>query len=84
MYAIEQISQENWYWTAKSFKKLNPQFKYDFNSNLPLMIVNLIIVKMVKLLWYLFFFACISGINAIFIRISLKCSSIMIFPLIYL
>lgn len=84
IFAIELVSQENWYWTSRTFKKLNPQFKYDFNSNIPLMITELIILKIAKLAWYLFVFACISGINGMFIRVSLKCSAIMIFPMIYI
>ncbi len=45
IYAIELVSQENWYWSSRTFKQLNPQYKFEFNSNFPLMITELILVK---------------------------------------
>jgi surface polysaccharide O-acyltransferase-like enzyme len=46
------------------------------------MVQNLIQSKILNFFWYLFVFACISLINALFIRISLKGSVLMIFPMI--
>jgi hypothetical protein len=84
IYVVELVSQENWYWSSNTFKNLNPQLKYDFKNNYPLMLVDLIIMKIMKLVWYIFVFACLSGINGMFIRVSLKCSALMIFPMIYI
>ena len=48
------------------------------------MFLAMVSLKFFKLVWLIFTFACISLNNAMFIRVSIKCSVLMIFPMIAL
>lgn len=47
-----------------------------------IMVQDFIVTKVFKFLWLTFVFSMISIINALFIRVSIKCSVLMIFPMI--
>ena len=77
-------TMESWYWKEDHFRKLHPLLKYDFDNNASVYYLAKYFDGIVKIMWYLFAFAVISSINAIFIRVTLKISSLMIFPMISL
>lgn len=83
-YVYNNGTRQQWYWTTNTFKNLNPLLKYDYNDRLMVLLVNEIFAKGLKCLWIIFIFMCISLINAVFIRVSLKSSVIMLFPMIAL
>mmetsp|Transcript_30097 Transcript_30097/g.45988 ORF Transcript_30097/g.45988 Transcript_30097/m.45988 type:complete len:123 (+) Transcript_30097:193-561(+) len=81
---MESLSKESWMWNEAIFKKLNPLVKYDYAGNVQAMVTVEIAHKIGRVLWVTFVFAVISIINAIFIRVSIKCSVLIIFPIIEL
>ena len=84
IYLEENKTRESWYWGQTNFKRLNPLFKYDYNSSYWSLIWSQITGRIGKLAWVLFTFACISMINALFIRVSIKCSVLIVFPMLAL
>jgi hypothetical protein len=83
-YVVESLSKESWYWTIEDFKNLNPLLRYDYGNSYKIMIFSEIINKIWKFLALLFIYGTISVINALFIRVSIKSSVLMVFPLILL
>jgi len=79
---VESTTSENWYWNEHTFKKLNSLLKYDYDDNFREMLVSEFSNSFFKFLWVVFVFGVISMINAVFIRISIKCSVLIIFPMI--
>ena len=82
MIVAEKVSGETWSWRSSDYKTYSPQLRYDYDNNLYKMIAWLSLYKIGSLLEYTFAFGVISGINALFIRVVLKCSGLMIFPMI--
>jgi len=82
MYVIESMTRETWYWSTQTFKDLNPLMKYDFNDNWKIMIITQVAMKIFKLLGVLVVFASISVTNALFIRICIKSSILLVFPML--
>jgi hypothetical protein len=81
---LQNKTKETWYWGESEFKKHNPLLKYDFDDNKTALFFYLCGSKTAELIWLTFVFAIISMINALFIRVSIKCSVLMIFPMISL
>lgn len=82
MIVAEKTSGETWSWRGTEFKTYTPQLRYDYDNNIPKMVAWLLLYKVGALLEYIFAFGVISGINALFIRVVLKVSGLMIFPMI--
>lgn len=82
IYVVENNTRENWYWGPNNFQKVNPLLKYDYQDQYMIMVQDFIVTKVFKFLWLTFVFSMISIVNALFIRVSIKCSVLMIFPMI--
>lgn len=82
MILIDNSTMESWFWTDGHFRRLHPLIKYDFQGSVPLFALCKMARGILQVLWYAFAFATVSAINGIFIRVSLKCSSLLIFPMI--
>ena len=81
IYMTENKTRDSWFWGAHSFAKINPTLKYEYDDSYTGMFWAELITRIRKLLWFVFTFACISMINAIFIRITIKCSALIVFPM---
>ena len=68
-------------WDERTFRQLNPLMKYDYANNYRVMVISEIMSRFFKFLWVVFVFGVISITNAAFIRISIKCSMLIIFPI---
>lgn len=79
---INTKTRENWYWSPATFQLKNPLFISEYNHSYYEMIYGEFTKHFKEFLWLTFTFGCISMINALFIRISIKCSVLMIFPMI--
>lgn len=82
MIIMDNSTMESWYWTEDHFHRLHPLLLQDFQGNYFLYFQVRVASRLSQFLWYTFSFATVSAINAIFIRVALKCSSLMIFPMI--
>jgi hypothetical protein len=56
--------------------------QFDYQNHFFIMLFAEIARRLMRLLWLLFTFGMISVINALFIRIAVKCSVLIIFPMI--
>ena len=79
---INTKTRENWYWNPTTFQMINPLFIDEYKNSYSEMIYGEVTTHIRKFIWLTFTFGCISMINALFIRISIKCSVLMIFPMI--
>lgn len=78
---VESLTRESWYWTEGDFKQLNPRVNIDFQGSY-FMAASYFLWGKLYLVFSLFLtYALISITNALFIRISIKCSILMIFPM---
>lgn len=82
IYVIENKTREGWYWGPHTFQRLHPTLKYDYEGKTGLMYWEQFKLRLGNILWFILTFACMSTINAVFIRISIKCSVLLIFPMI--
>lgn len=81
MLVSEALSYEQWYWKASDFLTYSPLMKYDFKSSFSYLIwiftskISLLLVCCIS-------YCLLSFTNALFIRVTLKCSGLMVFPLL--
>lgn len=79
---LENKTRESWSWNENTFKSYNPLLSIDYQNSYFSLITHQAVKKLFLVVWFLFAFGIISFINALFIRIALKCSALMIFPMI--
>mmetsp|Transcript_992 Transcript_992/g.1779 ORF Transcript_992/g.1779 Transcript_992/m.1779 type:complete len:233 (-) Transcript_992:685-1383(-) len=82
VYVVESLSKESWYWGENTFKLRNPLKKYDYGDNTRTMLISEVTNRLIMFVKLLLTYGTISVINALFIRMSIKCSILMIFPMI--
>lgn len=82
IYVVENKTRESWYWSERTFLNNAPLLKYDYKGSTLLMLKDQFFRKFTGLLWVTFTFAMISMINALFIRICIKSSVLIVFPMI--
>ena len=69
---------------AETYGAIEPTLEIDYHGSYSRMIYHETVNRLGKLVWFTFTFACISLINALFIRISIKSSVVLIFPMVML
>jgi len=79
MFVVENKTRESWYWGASHFM---PTLEHEYAGSLTLMLYDQVWTRVFKLVWLAFCFMCMSVINALFIRVAIKCSVLIIFPMI--
>jgi len=82
LYVVENKTRESWFWMAETFSSVEPTLEIDYHGSYSSMIYHETVNRICRLLWLTFTFACISLINALFIRISIKSSVVLIFPMV--
>jgi hypothetical protein len=84
MYLVDSVTKESWMWSEQDFSQINPLLKYDYANNMKVMVVSEIVTKIWRFIYLFFVFGSLSIINALFIRISFKCSILLIFPMLFI
>ena len=74
MYVSETFSEESWYWSKSNFISTQRTLKYDYSDSISYMIFGEVLMRSYLLLRLTLFFAFISIVNAIVIRMTVKCS----------
>ena len=79
VFTVDVMTTETWFWTTTNFMLSNRTLKYDYNDSLPIMIVCEFVLRIVALFKILMTFGFISIINALIIRLTIKCSIVVMF-----
>ena len=79
IFAVDVKTSETWFWTTTNFMISNRTLKYDYNDSLPIMIVCEFVLRIVAFFKILLAFGFISIVNALIIRLTIKCSIVVMF-----
>lgn len=85
VYIFEHVSKESWiYYNTNLFINKNPNFKFDYQESVIMMVAYELIRRILVLCKIVLAFALISCINALIIRLIIKGSAILVYPILWL